>query len=95
MSRNHCAPPPAASPRCRSRPRHAAPPPQSYRQRVTAIDKDARTVLLASGERLRYGKLLSTLPLDALLQWLGKGDWAAGLRHSSTHIVGIGLRGKW
>jgi hypothetical protein len=69
--------------------------PQLYRRRVVALDADARTATLASGERLRYGKLLSTCPLDALLGWLGRPEWAAGLRHSSTHVVGVGIRGAW
>jgi hypothetical protein len=29
-----------------------------------------------------------------VLRWLGKPEWADGLQHSSSHIVGLGLRGK-
>jgi hypothetical protein len=68
---------------------------QRYNTRVTAIDKDAKLVTLATGETLRYGRLLSTLPLDVLLTWLGKPEWASGLVHSSSHIIGVGIRGKW
>ncbi len=28
-----------------------------------------------------------------VLTWLGKPEWAAGLQHSSSHIIGIGIRG--
>jgi hypothetical protein len=52
-------------------------------------------VTLASGATLRYGRLLSTVPLDVLLRWLGKGEWTEGLVHSSSHIIGIGIRGAW
>jgi protoporphyrinogen oxidase len=68
---------------------------QAYGQRVTAIDAAGKTVTLASGETVGYEKLLTTLPLDVTLRWLGKGEWAEGLTYSSTHIVGIGVRGKW
>ncbi|KAI8470924.1 MAG: hypothetical protein J3K34DRAFT_520970 [Monoraphidium minutum] len=67
---------------------------QRYRARVAAVNKDARTITLAGGEALAYGKLLSTLPLDRLLTMLGKTEWAAALRHSAAHVVGIGVRGK-
>lgn len=70
-------------------------PPQRYNATVTAINATARTVTLAGGEVLRYGKLLNTLPLDTTLAWLGRRDLAAGLVHSSSHIVGIGIRGSW
>ena len=63
--------------------------------RVVGVDKDARVVTLASGTRVRYDKLLTTLPLDLTLRWLGRADLAEGLVHSSTHVVGVGLRGAW
>jgi hypothetical protein len=37
--------------------------------------------------------LLSTIPLDVTLTWLGRADLAARLTHSSSHIIGLGLRG--
>jgi hypothetical protein len=30
------------------------------------------------------------VPLDITLRWLGKPEWADGLQHSSSHIIGIG-----
>lgn len=61
---------------------------------VTNIDKDAKTVTLADGRKIAYESLISTLPLDITLRWMGKGEWADGLTHSSSHIIGIGIRGK-
>ncbi|GBF94912.1 hypothetical protein Rsub_08155 [Raphidocelis subcapitata] len=66
---------------------------QRYNARVVSIDADARVARLAGGRAVRYGKLLTTLPLDATLTWLGRGEWAEGLRRSSSHIIGVGLRG--
>ena len=36
-----------------------------------------------------------SLPLDVTLRWAGKPEWADGLQHSSSHIIGIGIRGAW
>jgi protoporphyrinogen oxidase len=65
---------------------------------VVAIDVDARRVRLASGRELRYDTLISAMPLPELCR-IGSGIDAAArsaadsLRFSSTHIVGVGLRG--
>mmetsp|Transcript_25530 Transcript_25530/g.55577 ORF Transcript_25530/g.55577 Transcript_25530/m.55577 type:complete len:503 (-) Transcript_25530:650-2158(-) len=66
---------------------------QKYGQGVVNIDKDAKVVTLASGAKIQYNSLLSTIPLDITLRWLGKSEWADNLQHSSSHIVGIGIRG--
>jgi len=66
---------------------------QRYNQTVTNIDKDAKVVTLADGSSIGYNSLVSTLPLDITCRWLGKSEWADGLQHSSSHIVGLGIRG--
>jgi hypothetical protein len=60
---------------------------------VTAVDAEARRVTLASGATVAYDSLVSTLPLDILLRQLGQAEWADGLTHSSSHIIGVGIRG--
>lgn len=67
---------------------------QKYNQTVANIDKDKKVVTLASGATIQYNSLLCTLPLDITLRWLGKPEWADGLQHSSSHIIGIGIRGN-
>lgn len=67
---------------------------QLYKATVTAIDKDAKQVVLSDGQVLCYDSLISSMPLDVTLTWLGKQEWAQGLQHSSTHIIGIGVRGS-
>lgn len=66
-----------------------------YRTRVVGLDAAAKRVTLASGDVIQYGKLLSTVPLDVLLRWAGRPELGEGLHHSSTHVVGVGVRGKW
>jgi hypothetical protein len=61
---------------------------------VTAIDAEAKTVTLASGQKVQYNSLISTVPLDITLRMLGKPEWADGLTHSSSHIIGVGIRGS-
>ena len=60
---------------------------------VTAIDADAKRVTLASGATVAYDSLVTTMPLDITLRMLGKPEWADGLTHSSSHIIGVGIRG--
>ncbi len=63
------------------------------RNAVAAVDADAKRVTLASGATVSYDSLVSTMPLDLLLRQLGQPEWADGLTHSSSHIIGVGIRG--
>lgn len=62
---------------------------------MSSIDAANKVVTLSDGSKLQYKALLSTIPLDITLRWLGKSEWADTLTHSSSHIVGVGIRGKW
>ena len=66
---------------------------QRYKQTVVSFNKDKKSVTLSNGAVIEYNSLLSTLPLDLTLRWLGKSEWADGLQHSSSHIIGVGVRG--
>jgi protoporphyrinogen oxidase len=66
---------------------------QRYNCNVVNINAPERVVELSDGTKLKYGKLMSTLPLDKVLHWVGKSEWADSLTHSSTHVIGLGLRG--
>eukprot|EP00878_Enallax_costatus_P013277 GHUV01013880.1.p1 GENE.GHUV01013880.1~~GHUV01013880.1.p1 ORF type:complete len:477 (+),score=117.64 GHUV01013880.1:113-1432(+) len=67
---------------------------QRYDTTVTAIDKLSKRITLSTGEAIQYDALISTIPLDTTLTWLGKQQWAQQLQHSSCHIIGVGIRGK-
>jgi len=67
---------------------------QRYNAEVTEIDKEGKIVTFADGRRIAYDALVSTLPLDITLRWLGRPQLADGLTHSSSHIIGIGIRGE-
>eukprot|EP00798_Chlamydomonas_sp_ICE-L_P018103 gene18103-24534_t len=73
--------------------RPATPGKLRFNQHVVNIDKEAKTVEMADGKKIKYNSLLSTMPLDLTCRWLGKSEWADGLQHSSSHIVGVGIRG--
>lgn len=66
---------------------------QRYGCKVVNVNAEESTVELADGSKIKYNKLLSTLPLDQVLTWNGKKEWADRLTHSSTHVIGLGLRG--
>jgi len=66
---------------------------QRYNTKVVSLDLEGQCVTLASGRKIRYQKLLSTIPLDLTLRMVGQDALANELHYSSSHIVGIGLRG--
>lgn len=68
---------------------------QLYGVSVTHIDPERRQVLLSDGTRVQYESMVSTMPLDVTLKAVGKQQWADGLTHSSSHIIGVGIRGPW
>ena len=61
------------------------------------IDLAGHTIKTRAGETIDYDFLVSTIPLDLLLQMIDGApelnDEASRFVHSSSHIVGIGLRG--
>ena len=58
-----------------------------------------KKIVLADGEEIQYEHLMSTIPLDLFTQRV-EGlapetvQTAQGLKHSSTNVVGIGLKGR-
>ena len=52
---------------------------------MTNLDKEKQIATLSSGKKIQYDALISTMPLDITLTWLGKKDWADGLTHRYTH----------
>ncbi|MBA3848424.1 MAG: amine oxidase [Opitutus sp.] len=69
-----------------------------FGSRVAAIDLARREVRTADGRAFAYEKLVSTLPLDELIRLCGRDELTplarAGLLHSSSNILGLGLRGR-
>jgi len=65
---------------------------------VVGVDMAGKSVTFADGRSERYDYLISSMPLDLLLRAIkGRPDLAAtadAFVHSSSHIVGIGLRGQ-
>ena len=66
---------------------------------VDAIDINQKSVQLSNGESVEYEFLLNTMPLDIFTSkcqdWDNKLiDLSQNLLHSSTHIIGIGLKGS-
>lgn len=80
-----------------SRLQAAAPGRLHFGQRAVSIDTHAHEVQLASGERVRYEHLISTMPLDVCVRMSDLapqlGAHLADLEFSSTHVIGVGLHG--
>ena len=68
-----------------------------YGRRVVRVDPRQKTVTTADGTVTSYDALISTIPLDLLVDLAGldelKGE-AAALKFSTVHIIGVGLEGK-
>lgn len=74
--------------------RHLGPGRIRLNTRVVAVDPAGRTLRLASGEMLRYDRLISTMPLNLLGPMTGRPGLAAAtgrLRHSQVQVVGVAL----
>ena len=48
---------------------------------MVSLDKDAKVATLANGQSIQYDALISTIPLDITLRWLGQPKWADTLSH--------------
>ena len=69
----------------------------NYRKEVDKVDEDTKLITLTDGTTVKYGKLLTTMPLDVLVSKLKHPEsysLTKNLFHSSTHAVGIGIRGS-
>lgn len=61
------------------------------------IDSRKKVAEFSSGEKIEYENLISTVPVDLLINNSDIGelkDAAKKLKFSSVHVVGVGLRGK-
>ena len=63
---------------------------------VEKVDPKAHTVTMSSGQTITYKKLITTMAVDQLAQQIGDQELITltkGLFYSSTHVVGVGIRG--
>ena len=64
---------------------------------VEKVDADAKKVMMKDGSTIRYHKLISTMAVDSLVQrmdWKEGVDISKNLYYSSTHVIGVGIRGE-
>lgn len=63
---------------------------------VTKVDADKKIVHMGDGTKIGYKKLISTMNADQLVEKMGDQELVTiskGLYFSSTHVIGVGLRG--
>lgn len=68
-----------------------------FDRRAVEIDVHGKTVVAEDGTTASYDALITTLPLDELVETAGLQELrgqAGRLRYSSTHLVGVALRGR-
>jgi protoporphyrinogen oxidase len=69
----------------------------SLRKEVAGVDPSAKQVIFRDGTQAEYDVLLSTLPIDRLVdlaQLDALKEPAGKLRYSTSNIIGVGLSGK-
>lgn len=66
---------------------------QKYKTKVVKVDADEKIAHLDNGQKIKYEKLMSTISLDFMCDWVEKPEFKSGLHYSSTHVIGFGLRG--
>ena len=63
---------------------------------VQLVDAENNRVLLGDGTTVNYGKLVSTMSVDYLVEAMKDKelqDLTKGLFYSTTHVIGVGIRG--
>lgn len=71
----------------------------AFGKEVAQIDNTKKTIRCSDDTIYSYDNIINTMPLDILTTKLavdnaGLAETASGLKHSSTHVIGIGLKGK-
>lgn len=64
---------------------------------VVTVDAGLKLATLKDGTTIRYKRLVSTMAVDSLARVMGDKELMAltdQLFYSSTHVIGVGLRGE-
>lgn len=64
---------------------------------AVSVDIHQRLVRFSNGQTIGYDQLISTIPLDSLVGMTDRTEWkklAGNLKHSATHVIGVGLQGR-
>ncbi|KAK3989815.1 hypothetical protein QBC44DRAFT_326596 [Cladorrhinum sp. PSN332] len=64
---------------------------------VTKVNAERKIVTLKDGTTVGYGKLISTMAVDHLVEKMDNQELVTlskGLYYSSTHVIGVGIRGE-
>src|SRR5438876_1175417 len=67
------------------------------RNEVQKVRADDKVVMLKDGTSIKYEKLINTMAVDALVEKMEDKeliDLSKGLFYSSTHVIGVGVRGE-
>lgn len=65
--------------------------------KVQLVDAENKRVLLGDGTTVNYHKLISTMSVDYLVEAMQNEELvklSKGLFYSTTHVIGVGLRGE-
>ena len=71
----------------------------TYNTTVTKIEGSKKVAHLKDGSSIKYKSMISTMPLDEIVQIIPEADASikktgSELIFSSTHVIGVGIRGE-
>lgn len=64
---------------------------------VKKVDAQGKKVVLQDGKTIAYEKLITTMAVDSLVEKMENKELielSKGLFYSSTHVIGVGVRGE-
>lgn len=64
---------------------------------VKKVDAQGKKVILQDGKTIAYEKLVTTMAVDSLVEKMENKELielSKGLFYSSTHVIGVGVRGE-
>lgn len=64
---------------------------------VTKVNAEKKIVTMKDGKTIGYEKLITTMAVDQLVEFMDNKeliDLSKDLYYSSTHVIGVGLRGE-
>lgn len=64
---------------------------------VKKVDAQGKKVILQDGKTIAYEKLITTMAVDSLVEKMENKELielSKGLFYSSTHVIGVGVRGE-
>lgn len=71
-----------------------------FNEELISLDASSKIATFKSGKKIKFEKMISTIPLDQLCGMIKDEGYqnlakiSSGLKYSSTHVIGLGIEGQ-